>query len=147
MSYICQNPECGAGIDRSKWRYKPKYCGTSCWHRHQEILRGQCARPGCDNPIPPKRGANKKYCSESCYLAVKAIPRKQCAREDCKNMTRRADALYCSAVCRKLCVPLAELGNAAQAAVKAQTGQIPRYEKRARAVARSNRENPRRARK
>jgi hypothetical protein len=36
------------------------------------------------------------------------------------------------------------LGNEAQARVKAETGRIPKYEKRSQAVAESNRANPRR---
>ncbi len=61
--------------------------------------------------------------------------RPQFCNHRCSDAHRKAQGFYGR---------LAQLGNEAQAAVKAVTGHAPKYEERSRAVATSNREKPRR---
>src|SRR6266487_6430120 len=132
----CQNPECGARLGPAK--RGNKHCDHACLQRHLELLRGQCARPGCENWLPPKRCGI--YCSRACYEFVVVVPRQQCAREGCTKKASRAHSRYCS---------VAHAQEAEQRARKEQPGffkamSVAGRDRRSTAVARSNKEKPRR---
>ena len=141
----CQNPACpnGGVIPPEKLRYDPMFCSRDCWRAVRSGPARLCK--GCGAVLA--KGIIGEYHSTECR---KAHTYKPCANPNCETPVPPAKK-YCSNDCKYVAMKeqgafkaMSEKGNESQFVYKQTTGEVPGYAERSRAVAESNRINPRR---
>lgn len=144
----CQNPECpnGGVIPHEKLKFDPKFCSRECWEIVVCGPKRFCA--GCGKTISKKIIGD--YCSRDCQ---RKHTYKSCGNPDCDAIVPPSRK-YCSKDCAVAALKqqghfkaISEKGNESQFLYKKEHGEVPGYAERSRAVAESNRENPRRKQK